>query len=132
MSTLKRELESLVKQKVRREELETLIKRLYCQYMDDTKYSSKDFEDGNPEIESLYIEIKSFYIYVEFETEHVNMREVSGEKYYHSDGLERFLKALRNITRANIETQNSEIITKENRYIIQIYFSNEYEIEVLE
>lgn len=132
MSTLKSELKTLLKEKVRKEEVKRLIRRLYCQYIDDTKYSSKDFEDGNPEIESLYIEINSFYIYVEFEMEHAEMRGSSGSEFYYSDEADRFWSALNKITKGNIEMQNWEIIPKGSRYIVQVYFSNKYEIEVLE
>lgn len=132
MSTLKSELENLLRKKVRKEEVKRLIERMYCQYIDDTKYSSKDFKDGSPKIESLYIEINSFYIYVEFEIEKARCKVYNSERYYFSDEVENFEEALCKITEGNIKSQAKKIIPKGNRYMVQLYFSNEYEIEVLE
>lgn len=132
MSKLKSESENLLRKKVRKEEVKRLIERLYCQYIDDTKYSSKDFEDGSPKIESLYIEINSFYIYVEFEIEHVQNKVYDNKIYYFSDEVDQFDGVLQRITRGKIDNQAKKIIPKGNRYMVQLYFSSEYEIEVLE
>lgn len=133
MSSLKSELKNLLKEKVRKEEVKRLMERLYCQYIDDTKYSAKDFKDEYPEIESLYIEINSFYIYVEFEIEHAKQnRGYHDDIYYKSDEVDSFKAALQRITKGNIADQMEKIIPKGDRYIVQLCFSNEYEIEVLE
>jgi len=127
-TTLKEELQTLVKKMVRKGEVKRLIERLYCQYIDDTEYSSKDFE----EIQSLYIKIKSFYIYVEFKIEDAELKGSGSDAYYCSDKVYMFKSALERITNGNIICRLEECNLKGQYYIVKLYFSNEYEIEVLE
>lgn len=130
---LEKELRSLLKIRVRKEEVKRLIERLYCHYFeeDGMKYSFKDFEDGSPQIESLHIEINSFYIYVEFETKEAEQK--GNGTWYDSEKVCSFCAALNRITKGRINDEDTKIYRKKgDTYMVQIYFSNRYEIEVLE
>lgn len=130
---LKAELEELLNRKVRKEEVKRLIERLYCHYFeeDGMKYSFKDFEDGSPQIDSLHIEINSFYIYVQFETKYAEQR--GNGTWCHSEKVCSFCSALNRITKGRINDEDTKIYRKKgDTYMVQIYFSNRYEIEVLE
>lgn len=127
MMSLESELRGLLKKRVRKEEVKSLMMRLYGQYFE------KEFLDGEEE-KSPYIEINSFYIYMQFEieTKEVEVRGTRTNPEYVSEKVDYFWSALSRITNGNIERKNIQYKKKEDSYIVQMYFSIRYEVEALQ